>query len=105
MGDAPLEGIARRALGRREVATSIVAGLVLAVAMHWPVPAFLDRDVPGDLRNPVSRDPLVQAWQVAWGGHALVHQPLDFFQANIYWPQRNSLAFSDALVAYAPVGL
>ena len=28
----------------------------------------------------------MQAWQVAWGGHALAHQPLDYFQANTFWP-------------------
>ena len=30
----------------------------------------------------------MQAWQVAWGGHALLHQPLDYFQANTFWPLR-----------------
>ena len=68
--------------------------------MHWPLPLHLGRDVPRDIG-----DPLVQAWQVAWGGHALAHQPLDYFQANTFWPLRNSLAFSDALVGYAPAGL
>ena len=47
----------------------------------------------------------MQAWEVAWGGHALRHQPLDYFQANTFWPLRNSLAFSDALAGYAPAGL
>jgi hypothetical protein len=55
--------------------------------------------VPRDLG-----DPLPQAWQVAWDGHALLHQPLHFFQANVFWPLKNSLAFSDALVGYAPFG-
>src|SRR3954467_11654070 len=67
--------------------------------MHWPLPLELGRDVPRDLG-----DPLPQAWQVAWDGHALLHQPLDWFQANAFWPLRNSLAFSDALVGYAPAG-
>jgi hypothetical protein len=34
-----------------------------------------------------------------------LHQPLDYFQANTFWPLRNSLAFSDALVGYAPTGM
>src|SRR4051794_3461438 len=67
--------------------------------MHWPLPLHIGRDVPRDLG-----DPLPQAWQVAWDGHALLHQPLDWFQANIFWPLPNSLAFSDALVGYAPFG-
>jgi hypothetical protein len=68
--------------------------------MHWPLPLHIGRDVPRDLG-----DPLPQSWQVAWDGHALLHQPLHFFQANVFWPLRNSLAFSDALVGYAPAGL
>ena len=33
------------------------------------------------------------------------HQPLDFFQSNQFWPLRDTLAFSDALIGYAPAGL
>ena len=50
-------------------------------------------------------DPLLQTWQVAWIGHAVLHQPLDLFQANVYWPLPDTLAFTDALVGYAPAGL
>lgn len=78
----------------------VVLACALAVVMHWPLVSHLGRDVPRDIG-----DPLVQAWQVAWGGHALLHQPLDYFQANTFWPLRNSLAFSDALVGYAPAGV
>ena len=68
--------------------------------MHWPLPLHIGSDVPKDLG-----DPLPQAWQIAWGGQALQHQPLDYWQSNMYWPLDNSLAFSDALVGYAPFGL
>lgn len=71
-----------------------------ALVMHWPLPLHLGRDVPRDLG-----DPLPQAWQVAWDGHALLHQPLHWFDANIFWPLHHSLAFSDALVGYAPAGV
>src|SRR3954451_20222212 len=84
---------------RREIVLAALAAVGLALAMHWPLPLHIGRDVPRDLG-----DPLPQAWQVAWDGHALLHQPLDFFQANVFWPLRNSLAFSDALVGYAPFG-
>ena len=68
--------------------------------MHWPLPLHLGRDIAQDLG-----DPLVQAWQIAWDGHALKTQPLGLFQANMFWPLPDSLAFSDALVGYAPAGL
>jgi hypothetical protein len=50
-------------------------------------------------------DPLLQAWQVAWDGHAVLHQPLHLFDANAFWPERRSLAFSDSLLGYAPAGI
>src|SRR4051795_12669913 len=84
----------------REVIVAALGSAAAALLMHWPLPLHIGRDVPGDLG-----DPLPQAWQVAWGGHALAHQPLDFFQANVFWPLKNSLAFSDALAGYAPFGL
>jgi hypothetical protein len=84
----------------REVIVAALGSVLAALVMHWPLPLHLGRDVPRDLG-----DPLPQAWQVAWDGHALLHQPLDFFQANVFWPLKNSLAFSDALVGYAPFGV
>jgi hypothetical protein len=75
-------------------------GLVVAAGAFWPLPLHLSTHVPNELA-----DPLLQAWQVAWGGHALATQPLDFFQSNSFYPLANSLAFSDALVGYSPTGL
>ncbi|MEJ7715284.1 MAG: hypothetical protein WKF40_06095 [Thermoleophilaceae bacterium] len=77
-----------------------IGALAVAVAMHWPLVLHLGEDVPEDLG-----DPLSQAWQVAWGGHALATQPLEYFQSNQFWPLRDSLAFSDALIGYAPAGM
>jgi hypothetical protein len=68
--------------------------------MTWPLATQLVSHIPDDGGG----DPLLQAWQVAWGGHALTHEPLRYFQANAFWPLRNSLAFSDALIGYAPAG-
>src|SRR4051812_10202877 len=85
---------------RREIALAALAAVGVAAVMHWPLPLHLGSDVPRDLG-----DPLPQAWQVAWDGHALLHQPLHWFHANIFWPLPNSLAFSDALAGYAPFGV
>src|SRR6195952_5231206 len=84
---------------RIEVVMAAIGAIAAAIVMHWPLPLHLGRDVPRDIG-----DPLPQSWQVAWDGHALLHQPLDWFQANVFWPLRNSLAFSDALAGYAPFG-
>ena len=89
-----------RELGWREGLLAAGAGLVVAVLMSWPLALHLGGDIAKDLG-----DPLLQAWQVAWIGHALVTSPLDLWQANTFWPYDDTLAFSDALVGYAPVGL
>jgi hypothetical protein len=84
----------------RELLVLVAGACLLSVAMHWPLVLHLGADIPKDLG-----DPLAEAWQVAWGGHALAHQPLHFFQSNQFWPLDDTLAFSDALVGYAPSGL
>ena len=78
----------------------LLGGLMLAVAATWPLIGSLSSVVPQD-----AGDPLAQAWQVAWGGHALVTQPLHLFEANGFFPATPSLAFSDSLLGYAPSGL
>jgi hypothetical protein len=84
----------------REVLLAAAAALVLAVVMTWPLLIHLGDVVPRDIG-----DPLAEAWQPAWGGHALLHQPLDFFDSNRFWPIEDSLAFGDALIGYAPAGI
>jgi hypothetical protein len=79
----------------------VAAGVLLAVIAHWPLALHLDRDIV----DVEFGDPFLQAWQVAWGGFGLLHQPLSYFDANAFWPLDNSLAFSDALIGYAPMGL
>jgi MFS family permease len=68
--------------------------------MSWPLVLHLRSDVGANVGDP----PFV-VWQLAWIGHALLHQPLHLFQANMSWPLADSLAFSDAPVGYAPMGL
>ena len=93
-----MNGSAR--LAAREIAVAVLAGIALAVVMTWPLATRLADDVGKDLG-----DSLLQTWQVAWIGHALLEAPLDLWQANTHWPLRDSLAFSDALVGYAPAAL
>jgi hypothetical protein len=84
----------------RETWLAALGGVVLASAMAWPLVLHLGSDIGKDLG-----DPLLQTWQVAWTGQALLEHPLDLWQANTFWPNSDTLAFSDALVGYAPAGL
>ena len=91
---------ARRDVTARELLVLAVGACLVSVVMNWPLVLHLGHDIPKDLG-----DPLAESWQLAWGGHALAHQPLDFFDSNQFWPFEDTLAFSDALVGYAPAGL
>jgi hypothetical protein len=90
----------RREMTRREVGVAAIGACLLAIVMTWPLILHLGTTVPRDIG-----DPLAEAWQPAWGGHALLHQPLHFFDANRFWPLKDSLAFGDALIGYAPTGI
>lgn len=86
--------------GRATVALVAIATLI-TVAVHLPVV----RNIGSELPALGFGDPYIQAWQVAWGGHALTEQPLDYFDANSFYPEPRSLAFTDALIGYAPTAL
>jgi hypothetical protein len=89
-----------REMTRREVGLAAIGACLLAIVMTWPLIWHLGSTVPRDIG-----DPLAEAWQPAWGGHALLHQPLHFFDSNRFWPIGDSLAFGDALIGYAPAGI
>jgi hypothetical protein len=89
-----------REITAREIGLLIAGACLVSIVMHWPLILHLGRDIPKDLG-----DPLAQAYQMAWDGHALAHQPLHFFDANQFWPFDDTLAFSDALIGYAPAAL
>ena len=40
-------------------------------------------------------------WTLAWDTHAFLHQPLHMFDANIYYPFANTLAYSENLIGSA----
>ena len=90
----------RPARSRVEGPLWLLAGLLLSAATTWPLLRSLGTVVPQD-----AGDPVAQAWQVAWGGHALLTQPLRLFEANGFFPATPSLAFSDSLLGYAPSAL
>ena len=83
-----------------EAALAALGGVLLAVTLRWPLPLRMGSHVPAELQ-----DPILQAWHIAWGAHALITQPLDPFQANVHWPLGNALAYTDGLLGFAPVGL
>jgi hypothetical protein len=71
--------------------TLFYAGLTAAVT--FPQARVLDRAIPNMI------DGYFNIWRLAWIAHQLPRHPFDLFQANIFYPERYTLAFSDALLA------
>jgi hypothetical protein len=84
-------------IGRSELLWVVLAGVGLAVLTTWPLVLHMSTHIAPDLGDPVRT-----AWEVAWVGHALLHQPLHVFDSNAFYPHPLSLAFSDSLLGYGP---
>jgi hypothetical protein len=65
--------------------------VVAAIALTWP----LARQMNDTLIS--WGDPVFQSWTIAWNWHALTNDPWSIFDANIFYPWRNTLAYSDHL--------
>jgi len=75
----------------------ILTGVLLAVITSWPLVLHMGSHIAPDLGDPVRT-----AWQIAWVGHAMLHDPLHLFDSNTFYPHPLSLAFSDSLLGYGP---
>ena len=64
----------------------------------FDVSAALPHGVSGAHDNP---DTHLFLWTLGWDVHAFTTQPLSIFDANIYYPQRLTLAYSENLIGSA----
>jgi hypothetical protein len=74
----------------RELALVVFAGAALTVAMTYPVAFEIGR--VGRVDN---GDGQISIWNVAWVARTLVVDPLHVFDANIFYPHRGTLAYSE----------
>ena len=71
---------------------AVLLGLaLLGVAATWPQARQLDA-VP-DLG-----DPLFSVWRLSWVAHQLPRHPTALFDANIFYPERRTLTYSDSML-------
>jgi len=69
---------------------------LLTLILTHPLIFNLASAVPNDIG-----DPLLNTWILAWDIHALLANPLNLFQANIFYPLPNTLAYSEHLFSSA----
>ena len=68
----------------------------LTVVMTYPQIRVIDRGVSIDIG-----DPLLSTWRLAWIAHQLPRDPLHLYDANIFYPEPRTLAYSDAMLVPA----
>jgi hypothetical protein len=71
----------------------------LAVAQTWPLATN-----PARLSRNDNADTVLNEWILAWVAHQLPTDPLRLFDANIFYPERHSLAFSEPLIVQSLLG-
>jgi hypothetical protein len=82
---------------RQRVGTGVAlaAGFTaLVLVMTWP-------QVRHFYSVPDLGDPLFSIWRIAWVTHQLPRDPLRLFDANIFYPERLTFTYSDALIVPA----
>lgn len=81
---------------RREYATVTLLFSALTFVMAYPFSAS-----PGSLVLADAPDTHLYIWTLAWDAYAFLHQPILIFDANIYHPFPNTLAYSENLIGTA----
>src|SRR4051812_9321799 len=82
-----------RASAWREGALVVVAFAALTVIATYPLVLHLGRALPGDLG-----DPLFTSWALGWDADRLRHGLAGVWDAPIFFPDRDTLAFAEHLL-------
>ena len=84
---------------RRPALAVLLMFVVLAVIHTWP-----HRVCAGELWPQQHRRHAAESWTMAWVAHQVVRDPVHLFDANIFYPERHTLAFSEHLFVQSMMG-
>jgi hypothetical protein len=86
--------VEERPSASRRLAQPIGIFVALTILLTWPQ-ALHPSAVPNH------QDAWFNLWRLAWVAHQLPRDPAGLFDANIFWPESNALALSDATLLQA----
>ena len=89
-----------RSRGFAEATAVVLAGAALTVALTYPLAFRIDR-----IGRMNTADGHWSVWVVAWVAHALTTEPLNLYNANIFYPHSSTLAFSEANIGAGVIGV
>ena len=92
-GQRSLRYIAATIRQRYRILIAFAMFALLAAVHTWPLasdPAHLSRVDPGD--------GALNIWDIGWVAHELPRHPLQLFEANIFYPEHLTLAYSEAMI-------
>lgn len=93
---APMQHRVPEGFLRHPKTASLLLFVVLAVIHTWP----LARD-PARLSRNDNADTVLNEWTLAWVAHQAPRDPLHLFDANIFFPERRTLAYSETMLVQA----
>jgi hypothetical protein len=73
-------------------AAMLLVFTLLTAVMTYPQPLHLADGVHDE------GDPLMLTWVLAWIGHQLPHAPAHLFDANMFYPERRTLVYSETML-------
>ena len=85
-----------RPAGVRAGAAALLLFVTLAAFHTWPLAS-----APGTWSRNDNGDAMLNEWTIAWVAHQLPRDPAHLFDANIFYPERRTLTFSEHLLPQA----
>ncbi|MGC4081125.1 MAG: PA14 domain-containing protein [Vicinamibacterales bacterium] len=86
----------RQTLANHPAAASLAFFIILAIVHTWPLATDL-----AHLTRHDNRDSMLNEWIVGWVAHQLPRDPLHLFDANAFYPERYTLAYSEPMIVQA----
>lgn len=87
------------AIGRYPRAACLLLFVALTIVETWPLAAH-----PATYSRNDNADTVLNEWALAWIAHQAPRAPLRLFDANIFYPERRTLAYSEAMVVQGILG-
>lgn len=81
--------------------TALYSALIALMAQ--PLLSAFGQTVPVRLERGLENDALLNLWILTWATHALTTDPASVFHANIFYPERYTLAYSEHQLGVVPL--